>query len=121
MGSTKELARQGVRGILNGGFSDELTITPTGESSVTINGTTSVHSLGFDSDGLPVIGPNSHATFSELDLTDLGVTTRDSNNNLLLQGWLIEWADQIGQYRGTIKELRPDRGLGIIVAILGEA
>lgn len=120
MGSTKEMARSGVRSILNGGFSDELTITPTGEAAFQIKGTTSVHSLGFDTDGLPVIGPNSHATFSELDITDLGVTTRDSNNELILSNWMIEWDDQVGHFKAKIKELRPDRGLGIIVAILGE-
>lgn len=120
MGAVKDLARQGVRDILNGGFSDELTITPIGAESVTIKGTTSVHSLGFDSDGLPVIGPNSNATFSELDLTDLGVVTRDAKGNLNLLGWKIEWDDQIGHYSAKIKEIRPDRGLGIIVSILGQ-
>ncbi len=120
MGGLKELARSDVRNILNGGFSDELTITPTGEDSVTIKGTTSVHSTGFDSDGLPIIGPNSHCTFSELDLTDLEVTTRDTNGDLDIRNWIVEWSDQIGSYKAKFGEIMPDRGLGIIVVQLNQ-
>ena len=118
MGDIIDLARQNAREILNGGFSTELTITPAGGSSFIINGTTAVHSQGFDADGLPVIGPNSHCTFSELDITDLGIVTRDTNNDLNVKGWEVSFTDQFGTYNCKIKEQRPDRGLGIIVAIL---
>jgi hypothetical protein len=120
MGSVLDLARQNVREILNGGFSTELTVTPTGLAPVVINGTTAVHSQGFDTDGMPVIGPNSHCTFSEVDLTDAGVVTRDAKGDLQLGDWRVSFTDQIGSYECKIKEVRPDRGLGIIVAILGQ-
>lgn len=118
--SVLDLARRATREILNDGFSTELTITPTGATSVQINGTTSVHSQTYDTDGLPVIGKNSHCTFSELDLTDLGVTTRDANGDLKMRDWKVSFDDQIGTYNCKFGELMPDRGLGIIVVKLNQ-
>jgi len=120
MGDILDMARQDLRVILNGGFSIELTITPTGGEAVVIRGTSSVHSQGFDSDGLPIIGPNSHCTFSELDLNDAGVTTRDSKSDLMMRDWKVEFDDQIGHYSCKMGELMPDRGLGIIVVQLNQ-
>jgi hypothetical protein len=118
--SVLDLARNATREILNGGFSTELTITPTGAASVQINGITSVHSQAFDSDGLPVIGANSHCTFSELDLNEAGVTTRDAKGDLNIRDWKVSFDDQIGTYNCKFGELMPDRGLGIIVIKLNQ-
>ena len=115
MGEILDLARKDVRDILNGGFSIALTITPTGGAAVVINGITSIHSQDFDSDGLPIIGPNSHCTFSELDLTDLSVVTRDAKGDLIMRDWKVSFTDQIGTYNCKFGELMPDRGLGLIV------
>lgn len=120
MGEILDLARQNAREILNGGFSIELTITPIGGAPVAINGTTSVHSQSFDSDGLPVIGPNSHCTFSELDLNDAGVITRDAKKDLIMRDWKVSFTDQIGTYNCKMGELMPDRGLGLIVVKLNQ-
>lgn len=120
MGEVLDLARENVREILNGEFSIELTITPIGGAPVVIKGTTSVHSQGFDSDGLPTIGPNSHCTFSELDLTDAGVTTRDAKGDLKMRDWKVSFDDQIGTYNCKFGELMPDRGLGLIVIKLNQ-
>ena len=121
MGEILDLARQNAREFINdGGFETELTITPTGVAPVVIKGTTSVHSQAFDSDGLPVIGKNSHCTFSELDLNDAGVTTRDAKDDLNMRDWKVSFTDQIGTYNCKFSELMPDRGLGIIVVKLNQ-
>lgn len=120
MGTITDLARRNIREILNGGFSVELTIKAPTLEAVIINGTTSVHSQSFDSDGLPVIGPNSHCTFSELDLNEAGLVTRDANNDIKMRDWLVTFSDQFGTYQCKIGELMPDRGLGIIVAKLNQ-
>lgn len=120
MGSLIDLARQNTREILNGGFSSELTITPTGLGEVVINGLTTSHSSGFDSDGLPVIGPNSHCSFSELDLNDKGIVTRNAKNDLIVRGWDVRWTDQLGTYNCKMSEPMPDRGLGYIKVMLSQ-
>ncbi|MCK5613802.1 hypothetical protein KAR91_68695 [Candidatus Pacearchaeota archaeon] len=120
MGEILDLARQNAREILNDGFAIELIITPIGGAPVVINGITSVHSQGFDSDGLPIIGPNSHCTFSELDLTDKGVIARDAKGDLKMRDWKVSFDDQIGTYNCKFGELMPDRGLGLIVVKLNQ-
>lgn len=107
-------ARQDMRDIINGEFSTELTITPTGLSAVVVKGLATRHSQGFDSDGLPVIADNAHCSFSELDLNDLGVTTRNANKDVIIKDWQVDFADAIGTYSYSIKEPIPDNTLGLI-------
>lgn len=114
MGDILELARQSAREIMNGGFNSELTITPIGEVSVVIKGLATRHSQGFDTNGLPIIADNSHCTFSELDLTDLGIVTRDANGNLNIKGWKVGFTDAIGPGEYKFSEPMPDNTLGLI-------
>lgn len=114
MGYILDLARHNAREIMNGGFNTELTITPKGESPVVIKGLATRHSQGFDTDGLPIISDNSHCTFSELDLTDLGVVTRDAKGNLNIKGWKVSFDDAIGPGEYKFSESMPDNTLGLI-------
>lgn len=116
-----EMAKSQVRRIINsGGFNQELTITPTGQSAVIVQGIGTRHSEGFDDDGLPIVSDNIHCTFSELDLNEAGATTRDGNGNLSLKGWKVSWSDAIGSANYVIEESNPDNTLGIIRNILGK-
>jgi len=118
MGSIKDLAIANAREILNGGFSDELTIKPKNLDPVTINGLTTRHSQGFDSEGLPTIGDNAHCSFSEKDLNDLGITTRDAKGNLNIKDWKVSFPDAISVSDYRISETMPDNTLGLIRVIL---
>jgi len=110
-----ELAKRDARRIVNsGGFNQELTITPTGGSAISIQGLATRHSQGFDGDGLPVVSDNVHCTFSELDLTEAGATTRNANGTLIVKNWLVTWTDAIGEANYKISEAWPDNTLGII-------
>lgn len=118
MGFIQDLARQNTREILNGGFSTELTITPTGLDSVIINGLITRHSQTFDTDGLPAIGNNVHCSFSELDLNDLGIVTRDSKGVLKIKGWKVSFTDAIQSGEYKFGEPIPDNTLGLIKVML---
>lgn len=118
MSDILDLAKQNAREILNGGFNTELTITPLGGGSVVVKGLATKHSQGFDTNGLPVIGDNTHCTFSELDLNDLEVVTRDAKGNLNIKGWKVSFTDAIGTYEYKFGEPMPDNSLGIIRIML---
>jgi hypothetical protein len=118
MGSILDMARNDIRKILNGGFSTDLTITPIGLTSIVVKGMATKHSQGFDSDGLPVIGDNAHCSFSELDVNDLGVATRDGNGNLNIKGWKVTFTDHISTYSYKFSETMPDNTVGLIRIML---
>lgn len=115
MGSILELAKRDSRRIVNSlGFEEDLIITPTGLDAVTIQGLTTRHSNGYDTDGRPIISENIHCTFSEKDLNDLGVTTRISGK-LTIKNWTVQFNDAIQTgivYK--ISEAYPDLTLGLI-------
>ena len=111
-------ARADMREIINGEFSTELTITPTGADPVIINGLATRHSQGFDSNGLPVIANNAHCSFSELDLNDLGVVTRDARKEINIKGWKVSFADTVGTYEYDMTEPMPDNTVGLIRVML---
>lgn len=109
------MAKRDARRYVNdGGFNQELTITPAGGEAVSLQGLATRHSQGFDTDGLPVIGDNAHCLFSELDLNDLGVTTRDAAGNLNIKGWRLSFDDALGTVSCEIGEQEPDGTLGLI-------
>jgi hypothetical protein len=115
MGATLELAKQDARKYVNsGGFNQSLLITPTSGDPVTIQGLATRHSMGFDTDGKPIVSDNAHCSFSELDLTDEGLTVRNANGDLIIKGWLIQFTDAIGTATYKINEPYPDKILGII-------
>ncbi len=120
-GRILEMAKAMSRRIVNdGGFSVELTITPTGLHSVNINGIATSHSQTFTPEGLPEIGENDHCIINELDLNDLGVVTR-VNGVLKMKDWKVEWTDALEISRTfVIAEPFPDRTLGLIRIQLGK-
>lgn len=126
MGGWLDQAREDAREYINGTVDDEggwttpLTITPTGESTVVINGFATVHSQGFSEEGLPIITENSHVSFHEQDLNDLGVVTRDAKGHLIVKNWLVEFDHAIGHVKAQLKIQQPDSTLGLIVVTIGK-
>jgi hypothetical protein len=119
MGGLLELAIKEARAAVTGdfsiigGFSTLLTITPLIGEPFQIKGLATVHSSGFDQDGRPIISDNSHITFSELDVNELGYTTR-VNGKLRIQGWKVEFSHAVGDVKAILSEPEPDSTLGII-------
>lgn len=110
-----EMAKADTQRIINnGGFDQELTITPTGAADVTVRGIATRHSQGFDNEGLPIVTTNCHCTFNEKDLNDQAVVTRNAKGDVIIQGWKIDFTDAIGTYSYAIAEAEPDNTLGII-------
>ena len=115
MGSITDLIISTTKRLVNnGGFEVELTIIPTGLEPVIIKGIAFRHSQQWNADGQPIIGTNAHCFFNESDLNDLGITTRDSNQNILVKDWLISWTDAVDTYEYKINEPYPDNTLGSI-------
>lgn len=102
------------KAILNGEFSRELTITPTGLEPVIVKGIAAKHSESFDGQGMPIIGISAHCTFTEKDLNDLGIITRNSQGQITIQDWLISWTDAIDTVKYRISRPEPDETLGTV-------
>ena len=113
-GEVLNMAIADAKEIMNGEFAVELTITPSGLSAVTINGLATRHSQGFDTDLLPIVSDNAHCTFSEKDLNDEGIVTRNSKGHVDIKDWKVSWIDAIGQAIYKFGEAGPDRTLGLI-------
>lgn len=119
MGDILELAKRDARRYVNsGGFEVNLLITPTVGDPVTIQGLTSRHSQGFDTNGKPIVSDNAHCSFSEVDLTNEGLTTRNSQGDLIVKDWVVQFTDAISATTYLISEAYPDNTLGIIKCML---
>jgi len=116
MGTLLDIAREDARSFVSDtdGFSTPLTFTTLTDEEFTINGLASVHSQSFDSDGLPVIGDNSHICFSEKDVNDAGYTTRDANGNVNIRGWRVAFNHSVGAVSAILSRPEPDSTLGLI-------
>lgn len=115
MGAILELAKRDARRFTNdSGFEEQLTIIEPGEDAVIIQGLTSRHSTGFDSEGKPIVSDNCHCSFSELDLNEAGRTTRDANGDLIIKDWTVQFDDAIQSVSYKIAEAYPDNTLGLI-------
>lgn len=149
IGAMIERARKDTQRILEGLFSVELTLEPNytnvifvdglenpyvdGEGNmytgtaipeagtITIQGIATRHRQTYDPDtGLPSIGKNNHCSFSEVTLNELGFATRNTNNEVIVKGWLVSWSDITGTHKYKIEEPSPDETLGLIKCIIGE-
>lgn len=115
VGNIIQRAREDARRVINGGFSIELSITAPGESPIVIQGIGVRHSTTYDTDGLETLGKNARVTIHEKDLTDAGLTTRNANNDLIIdQGWIVNFTDDIGSLGYKIGSAFDDRTLGLI-------
>lgn len=109
------IVRSDLKYIVNSDFSTELTITDSDENEAVVLGYSSIHSMSFDADGNPYISDNAHVSFIEKDVTDLGLVTRDVNNDLCINEWSVTFLDANGTVlKFTLSEPMPDKGLGII-------
>lgn len=115
MGRVLDLAKRDARRFVNdGGFNQELIITPTGLDPVTIEGLATRHTNSFDTEGKSINSENVHCSFSELDLNDLGITTRNAAGYLNIRSWTVEFTDGISAGVYKIGESQPDNTLGLI-------
>jgi len=109
------------RFVISGGFQVPITLTPTGGDPVSVSSLGTKHHNSIGSDGLPINSKNAHVSFVESDLTDKGLTVRDSNKEINLRNWRVSFADSSGVVKNyIIKETFPDETLGLIVCILGD-
>lgn len=126
IGSIIQRARMDTQKYIEGSFSVELTISPKDINGdplpdVVVQGLATRHRQTFDPEnGLPMVGLNAHCSFSEKTLIDLGLTTRSTNNNIIVKKWKVKWTDDIGEVQYIIEEPMPDETLGIIRCMLGE-
>lgn len=113
-GSIISRIRIDVRKRINGKFSDELTITAPGNEPITVHGLYVRHKSGYDSEGLPIIATTACITIYELDLTDAGLTIRNSNGDLIIQNWDVQCNDLSFTRKYKIREAIPDNVIGLI-------
>lgn len=98
-------------------FATSLTFTVPGQEPFTINGLATVHSRSFDSEGLPIVSDNSHILVSEVDINNLGYTTR-RGNKLIIEGWIVEFDHAVGHVKAILSVPSPDSTLGLIQVML---
>ena len=109
------------RFIIGGGFEVSMTLTPPGGEPVSVSTLATKHHNSINTDGLPVNSKNAHVSFIESDLTDKGLTVRDSAGEINLRNWRVSFADSSDVVKNyIIKETMPDETLGVIVCILGD-
>lgn len=115
MGNILELAKQDARNYVNsGGFEVDLHITPPDGYEITVKGLLTNHTNGFDTDGKPLLSKQIQCSFSELDLNDEGLTTRDADGNLDIKNLVIRFDGTIQEECYKIVETHPDDLFGII-------
>lgn len=118
MGDILDMVKRDARIILNGGFSVPLTLT-NGVESVEINGFATVHSQVYDPEsGTHILGDNSNISFSEKDINDLGVVTRNADGKIIIQDWIVEFDHAIGHVKAKLVEPMPDSTLGVVKCLL---
>jgi hypothetical protein len=105
-----------------GGFEVDLTFeTPSGGTSVTVQGIGIKHHLSIDTDGQNVNALNSHISVCEELLVEAGYPTRDSDEIVSLYGHKVSFEDSTGIEKSYfINQSYPDETVGIITCILGE-
>lgn len=109
------------RFLTNGGFAVEATLTPAGGQPVSVNCLAMKHHNSVDTDGMPINSKNVHASFSESNLTGLGLNVRDTNGEVNMRNWILTYPDSSETDKSYIvKETMPDETVGIIVCILGD-
>ena len=104
------------------GFGQSITITtPDGVISASINGLSTKHHIGMDSDGALMNVKNAHISFSEQLLTNVSYPVRNINGEVQLRGHKITTKDSTGVEKNyIINENFPDETVGFIVCILGD-
>lgn len=93
-----------------------------GQNEVTINGMATRHHLGIDPDTRTLVNSrNTQCTIHENLLKEAGFTTRNANNDVILKGVYVRYADHTGVSKVyVIAETYPDDTLGIIVCTLNQ-
>lgn len=123
MADLLERARIDARRIVAGDFSTSITITkPDLSASIVVKGLAMKHHMEFDlSSGNTTNSKNAHITISEQPLVDAGFIIRDSNDEVDLKEYQVDYIDSTGfSEKYVINQYFPDETVGLIVCILGE-
>lgn len=120
MGELLDIAREDMRDFVEDseGFSTTLSFTPTVGDPFELEGIATVHSQGIDSDGIPVIGDNSHIFFSEVSVNDLGYVTRSADGKVNIRDWKVTFDHAVGTVSAILSVTEPDSTFGMIRVML---
>lgn len=109
------------RFLLGGGFEVDITLTPPLGDPVAVKGLGTKHHNSIGTDGLPINSKNVHISLIESDLVEKGITVRDTNGEVNLLKFLVDFTDSSGVLKHyIIKETFPDETVGVITCILGD-
>jgi hypothetical protein len=114
MGDLYDRVQEDVRTYLNGEFSNPIVLIKPDATEIELNGFTTIHSQGFDENGIPVISETAHLTISERDLIAAGETVRNANGNINLVNWKVRFTHATQEVTMVLSEPEPDSTLGII-------
>ena len=81
-----------------------------------INGIASVIGITVDQEtGESMSGRNAHITFSEAEATEQTYQTRDADNEIKMNGHIVEFKDSTGiERKYKITDAQPDETLGLL-------
>lgn len=118
--SIQRAIRDAQRFVTSGGFNSTLLLTPPNGDEIAVQGIPSRHHIEFDQDGYPINSTNAHVLLSENSLTALGLTIRNSRDEVALDGWVVKWMDGTGRQRSyKIIQTKPSETLGLIICTIG--
>ena len=118
--SIERAIRDAQRFVTGGGFNSTLLLTPPNGDEGAVQGVSSRHHIEFDQDGYPINSTNAHVLLSENALTALGLTIRNSRDEVALDGWIVKWTDGTGSQRSyKIVQTKPSETLGLIICTVG--
>lgn len=113
--------RTDMQTITQGEFSVLINVTPPESTvSISVRGLASKFHFQINPDtGLPANSKKAYCSMSETILENAGITVRNSNGEVCLLGYKVEWVDCTGESKTyKIVENFPDETLGLIVCML---
>ncbi len=110
---------------IDSGFAAQLFITAPTSDTFTINGLQSNHRITVDGEGKQDNAKNVHCSFSESEVVALGISIRNSRNEVHLKDYTVRIDLNVAgvpspgiTYR--IREWWPSETTGLIVCLLGD-
>jgi hypothetical protein len=104
-----------------GGFQVAMALISPAGVTTQIVGLATKHNNSVTTDGIPVNAKNVHISLIESYLVSLGLTVRNTNGEINLRNYRVNFPDSSGVTKNyIIKETMPDETTGVIVCILGD-
>ncbi len=107
-----------------GGFEEDIVLKTKDESiELAVKGLTTNHTQPFDTEGNPVLSNSVHITVSELSLIEGEFPyTSPTTGKVNLNGCKVIKQDNTGELKKfVVRETMPNKTVGLIVCILGDA